>query len=138
MNRKNIRQFPSASSRRYKPSQIYITKYVDQLINIWVFIFFLFIGSLAACNVFVFPGMCMVSLARRQLNGYYQKTSSERRLMQESEGTTKWTFFWSTLFAYGIFIILFGFAMFVIVFFQVVEDISKATQAAESEMLCEI
>ncbi|KAJ6221221.1 hypothetical protein RDWZM_007033 [Blomia tropicalis] len=86
------------------------------------------LGSLAACNVFVFPGMCMVSLAYRHLNGYYNNLKNDRRILRSLEGTGHWTFIWLTLLVYGLFIILFGCAMFATVFIQVGNDILNHKQ----------
>ncbi|KAH9529710.1 hypothetical protein DERF_003579 [Dermatophagoides farinae] len=95
------------------------------------------LGSLAACNVFVFPGICMVSLARRHLNGYYAKMNNDRRLLQNLEGTRTWRYIWNFSYFYGVFIIFFGIAMFVLVFVQVGIDITSVTTGGnESEFTC--
>ena len=107
----------------------------------FLFLLFLFkkknLGSLAACNVFVFPGICMVSLARRHLNGYYAKMNNDRRLLQNLEGTRTWRYIWNFSYFYGVFIIFFGIAMFVLVFVQVGIDITSVTTGGnESEFTC--
>ncbi|KAH9424502.1 hypothetical protein DERP_004687 [Dermatophagoides pteronyssinus] len=95
------------------------------------------LGSLAACNVFVFPGICMVSLASRHLNGYYAKMNNERRLLKSIEGTRRWHLIWNFSYFYGIFIILFGIAMFILVFVQVGIDLSTVTIVGpEKEFSC--
>ncbi|KAI7697846.1 Putative sodium-coupled neutral amino acid transporter 7 [Sarcoptes scabiei] len=86
------------------------------------------LGSLAACNVFVFPGICMISLASRHLNGYYYKIQNERRLLKELEGTRKWSIIWYLLRSYGLFIILFGCGMFILVCIQVGIDITSTIE----------
>ncbi len=73
--------------------------------------------------------MCMVSLARRHLNGYYGKLKNERRMLRRLEGSGHWTLVWSALALYGAFIILFGVAMFGMVFVQVYNNMSEAAAA---------
>ncbi|CAG2161906.1 unnamed protein product [Oppiella nova] len=63
------------------------------------------LGSLASCNVFVFPGLCMVALAKRM-----------SRL-----GTN--VLFSKALHIYGLLVILTGAFIFVIVFIQVINDL---------------
>lgn len=65
-----------------------------------------FLGSLAACNVFVFPGLCMVSLAKRN-----------------SKLSSKQVTYSILLMIYGVIIILTGVFMFVIILVQVVSDL---------------
>ncbi|OTF72689.1 hypothetical protein BLA29_011650 [Euroglyphus maynei] len=72
----------------------------------------------------------MVSLASRHLNGYYAKKNNERRLLQHLEGTSKWRFIWNFSYFYGIFIILFGVAMFILVFVQVGIDLMEYTSGS--------
>ena len=74
--------------------------------------------------------MCMVSLARRHLNGYYGKLKNERRMLRRLEGSGHWTLVWSALALYGAFIILFGVAMFGMVFVQVYNNMSEAAAMA--------
>lgn len=61
-----------------------------------------FAGSLASCNVFVFPGLCMVALAKRM-----------KRLGDN-------VLFSKVLYIYGIFVMLIGAFISVIVIVQVV------------------
>lgn len=71
--------------------------------------------------------MCMVSLARRHLSGYYGKLKNERRMLRKLEGSGHWTLVWSALLVYGSFIILFGVAMFAMVFVQVYVNLSASS-----------
>ena len=88
-------------------------------------------GSLAACNVFVFPGMCLVSLARRHLNGYYGSKNGQttRHLLKiVDQNSCAYRTIWKSLVLYGVILILLGIVMFVIVIFQVNLDIQKMNQ----------
>ena len=75
----------------------------------------------------------MVSLARRHLNGYYGKLKNERRMLRKLEGSGHWTLAWSVLFVYGLFIILFGCAMFAMVFVQVSNNINQFQAESDDE-----
>ena len=80
-----------------------------------------FLGSLAACNVFLFPGLCMTALARR-LSAAAQVHEEERPLFPR------------ILFIYGIFIIFTGVFMFFIILFQVINDLGADER---HELLCQ-
>lgn len=69
------------------------------------------LGSFASCNVFVFPGMCMVAMARRFKN----KLAC------------------NVLKYYGIFVMLTGALFFVIVMVQVSHDLQSSS---EEHILC--
>ncbi|CAG2101308.1 unnamed protein product [Medioppia subpectinata] len=63
------------------------------------------LGSLAACNVFVFPGLCMVALAKRMAH------FGDHVLFSKG------------LYIYGFLVIITGAFIFVIVFIQVINDL---------------
>ncbi|XP_054165008.1 sodium-coupled neutral amino acid transporter 7-like [Oppia nitens] len=63
------------------------------------------LGSLASCNVFIFPGLCMVALAKRRAH------LGNNVLFNKS------------LLIYGVVVILTGAFIFVIVFIQVINDL---------------
>lgn len=100
-----------------------------------------FLGSLASCNVFVYPGMALISLSWRhyqqsKLNYYVE----DEHLLCETDGLTlrspkgdslsgifarvnlskRWVQLFLML--YGVFIVLMGSLMFVIILIQVYRD----------------
>ncbi|CAG2165230.1 unnamed protein product [Oppiella nova] len=86
-----------------------------------------FLGSLAACNVFVFPGLCMTALAKRRQSEsralapvcHQPSTSS---ICNEATGAMKcWP---RVLFIYGVFVIITGVLMFFVIIYQVINDLS--------------
>ena len=76
-----------------------------------------FLGSLAAFNVFLFPGLCMTALSRR----IGRESAGESWLLTRG------------LFAYGVFIIITSIFMFVVILMQVVNDLTNDNQ---HELLC--
>lgn len=104
------------------------------------------LGSLASCNVFVFPGLVLVSLARRhyrarsytsiqneEVDGGNASSNGQAAVISsDSSSDNELKVSWYSLrnrwvqlamTAYGIFIILLGLIMFVIILMQVYSDL---------------
>ncbi|XP_054155315.1 sodium-coupled neutral amino acid transporter 7-like [Oppia nitens] len=90
-----------------------------------------FLGSLAACNVFVFPGLCMTSLAKRQYLIVWRDIdhSSEAPVGRTDNSIHKSMRHWypRLLFIYGVFIITIGVIMFFIIIYQAITDLNSDT-----------
>ncbi|XP_054155292.1 sodium-coupled neutral amino acid transporter 7-like [Oppia nitens] len=78
-----------------------------------------FLGAIGACNSFIFPGICMICLAKRQLKNSFnpQKVSM------------------IALFIYGVFITTMGATMSTIVIIRAIYDLSTNSESIE---LCQL
>jgi len=82
------------------------------------------LSALAVCNVFIFPGLCMTSLAMR-LRVFIRKFPADIFCNGNVTKDTGSLFIWTrSLFIYGVFIIITGVVMFVIILYQVYKDFS--------------
>lgn len=104
-----------------------------------------FLGSLASCNVFIFPGLALIALTKRygklKQNFHKQRQSVLAKQRQNGSCSSEPEYCDSSrdsplsrgwiqriLFGYGLFIIGMGIVMFVIILIQVYHDLQSQAQ----------